>query len=379
LGNDNVPANSSYILGQTSAGTSGVFGDNLVDGVGAQTVYRNFLRWEVVSEFNIGADVHLFKSRLSVELDYYNRTTSNVVFHAPIASGGGAVELLANNGTVRNQGIELTLNWNEKLSENFSYNVGFNATTIHNKVLALNGRETPIPGASVRGRYATSTRIGYPIGSFWGYEIDGVYASEGEALRDPVSQSIKDEGYFKYKDQNGDKVIDENDRVYLGSPIPWLIAGLDFGGKYRNFDFNINFQGQFGNKILNAKRMNRDIFADGNYDLDFYNNAWWSNRKSNTYPSAEAYNSSFIQQANSFFVEGASYFRIQNVQIGYNFDKKVLGLQGLRIYVSAQRPLTYFRYNGFTPEVGGSPIESGVDRSVYPMQAVYAIGLKANF
>jgi hypothetical protein len=125
--------------------------------------------------------------------------------------------------------------------------------------------------------------------------------------------------------------------------------------------------------------MNRDVFADGNYDLNFYNNAWRPDRKSNSYPSAEAYNNGFIQQANSFFVEGASYFRIQNVQIGYNFDKKVLGTQSLRIYVSAQRPFTYFRYNGFTPEVGGSPIESGIDRSVYPMQAVYAVGLKANF
>ena len=379
LGNDNVPANSSYILGQTSAGTSGVFGDILVDGVGAQTVYRNFLKWETVSEFNIGADVHLCNSRLSVEMDYYNRTTYNVVFHAPIASGGGVVELLSNNGTVRNQGIELTLNWNEKLTEQFSYHIGLNATTVHNKVLALNGRDTPIPGASVRGRYATSTQIGYPIGSFFGYEIDGVYASESEALRDPVSQSIKDAGYFKYKDQNGDKVIDDNDRVYLGSPIPWLITGLDFGGKYRNFDFSINFQGQFGNKLLNAKRMNRDIFADGNYDRDFYDKAWLPDRKSSTYPSPEAYNSAFIQQANSFFVEGASYFRIQNIQAGYNFDHKVLGVENLRIYVSAQRPFTYFRYNGFTPEVGGSPIESGIDRSVYPMQAIYAIGLKANF
>jgi TonB-linked SusC/RagA family outer membrane protein len=379
LGNDNVPANSSYILGQTSAGTSGVFGDILVDGMGAQTVYSNYLKWEVVSEFNVGADVYLLKSRLKAELDYYNRTTYNVVFFAPIASGGGAVELLSNNGTVRNQGVELTLNWNDKVTNDFSYNIGFNATTIQNKVLALNGRDTPIPGASVRGRYATSTQIGYPIGSFWGYVIDGVYASESEALRDPVSQTIKDAGYFKYKDQNGDKVIDENDRVYLGSAIPWLITGLDFGGKYRNFDFSVNFQGQFGNKVLNAKRMNRDIFADGNYDLDFYNNAWRTDKKSKTYPSAEAYNSSFIQQANSFFVEGASYIRIQNIQIGYNFENKVLGLQSLRIYVSAQRPFTYFRYNGFTPEVGGSPIESGIDRSVYPMQAIYAVGLKANF
>ena len=301
-----------------------------------------------------------------------------MVFSAPIATGGGVGELLANNGTVRNQGFELTLNWNDKFHKDFGYNIGFNATYINNKVLALNGRSTPIPGASVRGNYATSTRIGYPIGAFWGYEIAGVYASESEALRDPVSQTIKDAGYFKYKDQNGDNIIDEKDKVYLGSPIPWLIAGLDFGMNYKKFDFSINIQGQIGNKVLNAKRMNRDIFADGNYDLDFYNNAWRPDRHSDKYPSAEAYNSSFIQQANDFFVEDASYIRIQNVQLGYTFDKMWL-ISGLRIYVSAQRPFTLFTYKGFTPEVGGTPIASGIDRSVYPMQAVYALGFKASF
>jgi len=378
LGNDNIPANSSYILGTIGVASSAIFGNKLVDGVGAQTVYQNYLKWEVVNELNIGADTRFFRSRLSAELDYYNRTTSNVVFNAPIATGGGTTELLANNGTVRNQGVELTLNWNDKINKDIGYHIGLNATTISNKVLALNGRDTPIPGALIRGNYTTSTRIGYPIGSFWGYEVAGVYASEGDALRDPVNQTIKDGGYFKYKDQNGDQVIDDKDKVYLGSPIPKLIAGMDLGANYRNFDIGINLQGQFGNKVLNAKRMNRDVFADGNYDLDFYNNAWRPDKPSSTYPSAEAYNSSFIQQANSFFVEDASYIRIQNAQVGYTFDK-FLGLQHLRVYLSAQRPFTYFTYKGFTPEVAGSPIESGIDRSVYPMQAVYAFGLKANF
>ena len=378
LGNDNVPANSSYILGTIGASSSSIFGNQLVDGVGAQTVYRNFLKWEVVNEFNIGLDTRFLKNRLSAELDYYNRTTSNVVFNAPIATGGGVAELLANNGTVRNQGVELTLNWSDKINDDFSYHIGLNATSIANKVLALNGRDTPIPGASVRGNFTTRTQVGYPIGSFWGYEIVGVYASEGDALRDPVSQAIKNAGYFKYKDQNGDKVIDEKDKVYLGSPIPKLIGGIDLGGSFRNLDISLNIQGQYGNKMLNAKRMNRDTFTDGNYDLDFYNNAWRADKLSNTYPSPEAYNSAFIQQANSFFVEDASYIRIQNVQLGYTFNT-LLGMEHLRIYVSAQRPFTYFTYNGFTPEVGGSPIESGIDRSVYPMQAVYAFGLKAQF
>ena len=133
-----------------------------------------------------------------------------------------------------------------------------------------------------------------------------------------------------------------------------------------------------GNKILNRKRMNRTIFPDANYDLDYYQNAWSPENKKGTYPSPEAYNTSFIQQCNEFFVEDGSFLRIQNVQVGYTF-KNIPGVKSLRAYVSAQRPLSFFRYNGFTTEIGGSPIESGIDNSVYPMQSIYTIGANINF
>lgn len=379
LGNDNIPANSSQVLGSTGAGSSGVFGDRLVDGVGSQTVVLNYLNWEVVREFNAGLDFVFTNQKLKGELDYYNRTTSNVVFYAPISAGGGTANLLGNYGTVQNQGIEFSLHWNEKVNKDFNYTIGFNATTISNKVLSLNGARDYIPGAYVRGNYTTRTAVGHPIGSFYGYEIASVYASESEALRDPVSQDIKDAGYFKYKDQNKDNIIDDKDKVYLGSAIPWLIAGIDFSANYKNLDASISFQGQVGNKILNAKRMIRDIFTDGNYDLDFYKNRWSADNKSKTYPSAAAYNSSYTQQANNFFVEDGSYIRIQNIQLGYNLNN-IKQISNVRVFLSIQRPFTFFTYKGFTPEVsGGNPTEVGVDYSTYPMQAVYSVGLKLNF
>jgi TonB-linked SusC/RagA family outer membrane protein len=376
LGNDNVPANSAVTLGQTGAGSSGVFGDNLVDGVGAQTVVQNYLKWEVVNEFDLGTDFTILKNKLSGDIDYYHRVTNNVVFYAPIATGGGTAELLGNNGSVLNSGFEVNLNWKDDISQDMNYHVGLNATTIHNEVLKLQNREF-IPSGFVNN-YTTRTQVGHPIGAFYGYEIAGVYKNEGEALLDPVNQAIKDKGFFRYKDQNGDNTIDEKDKVFLGSAIPWLITGLDLGLNYKKIDLGISLQGQFGNKILNAKRMNRAVFTDGNYDQDFYDNRWTSENKSSTYPSAEAYNYSFIQQANTFFVEGGSYLRIQNVQLGYTTDK-IRFIPKIRFYLSAQRPFTYFRYKGFTPEVGGSPISAGIDNSVYPMQAIYTIGFKTNF
>ncbi len=377
LGNDNVPANSSVILGSAGVGSSAVFGDALVDGVGAQTVTQNFLEWEVVREFDLGLDFGFLSGRLNGEIDYYNRTTDNVVFYVPIASGGGVAELLSNNGKVRNSGVEFAINWSDNVGEDFSYNIGLNLTTIKNTVLELDGRDY-IPGASVRGNYTTRTMVGYPIGTFWGYEIEGVYQSEGEALRDDVAQPVMNAGYFRYKDQNDDKVIDEEDKVSLGSAIPKLLGGLEFGLAWKGLDFSLSLQGQFGNKILNAKRMNRDVYPDGNYDLDFYENAWRPGRHSSVYPSAEAYSHASTQQANDFFVEDASYIRIQNVQIGYTF-KELSFIRSLRVYLSAQRPYTFFTYNGFTPEVSGSPISNGIDTSTYPMQAIYTVGLKLNF
>jgi TonB-linked SusC/RagA family outer membrane protein len=380
LGNDNIPANSSVTLGQRSVATSAVFNDALVDGAGAQTVLQNYLKWEVANEFNIGVDLASLNNRLTAEADFYHRTTNNVVFYAPVVSGGGVTELLANNGKVLNAGVELTVGWADKISDKLSYHVNLNATTIHNEVLELNGREF-IPGAQVNSNFTTRTAVGHPIGAFYGYEVAGVLQSKKEVINEVlygVQPLITEAGYFKYEDTDHDRKITENDKVYLGSPIPWLIGGIDAGVSYGSWDFGITFYGQLGNKILNAKRMNRNTYPDGNYDADFYNNAWNGQGSSDTYPSPEAYNSGATQQANSFFVEDGSYIRIQNLQLGYT-TKAIKFIPSLRVYVSAQRPLTLFGYNGFTPEVSGSPIATGVDSNVYPMQAIYSVGLKLNF
>jgi TonB-linked SusC/RagA family outer membrane protein len=377
LGNDNVPANSAVTIGKRSVATSAVFGDVLIDGVGAQTVLQNYLKWEVVNEFNAGVDAAALNNRLTAEADFYYRVTNNVVFIAPVTAGGGTTDLLANNGKVLNSGVELTVGWSDKLSDKFTYHVSMNATTVHNEVLELTGREY-IPGASVNSGFATRTAVGHPIGAFYGYKVAGVYQTEAEARLDPVKALTPDKGFFIYENTNGDDKISEADKIYLGSPIPWLIGGVDVGLNYGAWDFGITFYGQLGNKIFNKKRMNRNNFGDGNYDLDFYENAWNGKGSSDTYPSPAAFNRDAVQQVNSFFVEDGSYIRIQNVQLGYTI-KTIKFIPSLRIYVSAQRPLTLFGYNGFTPEVSGTPIETGIDEKVYPMQAVYSAGLKMNF
>ena len=382
LGNDNVPANSSTILGTSGIGASAVFGDTVVDGVGAQTVVNNYLKWEVVTEANVGVDFSTCSNRLRAEIDAYDRVTDNVVFYTPVAAGGGTASLLSNNGTVRNLGLEISLNWNDNITEDLAYSLGLNATLNNNKVTKLSGLELSsydyVPGTSVNGNYATRAAVGYPIGGFWGYRISGVYASEKEALQDPVSQIIKDAGYFKYTDVTGDGTVNKDDITYLGSPLPWLILGFNVGATYRNWDFSMLINAQVGNKILNLKRMQRGIFSEANYDLDFYRNRWTADNRSDKYPSAEAAGTSFIQTCNEFYLEDGSSLTINNIQLGYTFTG-MRWARSIRAYVSAQRPLSLFGYNGFTTEIGGSPISSGIDSSVYPMQSIYTAGVSVNF
>jgi TonB-linked SusC/RagA family outer membrane protein len=383
LGNDNVPANDISIATVSGIDSSAVFGDKVVDGVGAQTVYQNYLKWEVVTETNIGADFAMLDSRLSGEIDWYRRVTDRVVFHAPVATGGGVATLLANNGKVLNTGVEFSIKWADKIGADFNYNVGMNATFNHNEVLALEGRDN-IPGGYVNNVASTLTQVGYPIGAFWGYQVDGVFQNKDEIKEAPI-QTASGSGYFRYHDFAGaedggpDGKITDADRVYLGSPLPWLMLGFNLGFEWKGIDFSMVMNANIGNKIFNAKRLNKNVFPEGNYDYDFYINAWSKELPSDTYPSPKALTSGLMAQSNSFWIEDGSMFRIQNVQLGYTFDR-VFGAARLRVYVSAQRPLTLFGYNGFTTEIGGSPIDNGIDNSsVYPMQAIYTAGINLNF
>ena len=384
LGNDNVPANDINIAGTSGVDSSAVFGDTLVDGVGAQTVYQNYLKWEVVTETNAGADFSMLGSRLSGEIDWYRRVTDRVVFHAPLATGGGVASLLAHNARVLNTGVEFSLKWSDSIGPDFRYNAGMNATFNHNEVLALEGRDN-IPGGYVNNVASTLTQVGYPIGAFWGYQVDGIYQSKKEVAESTVFQPSAAAGYFKYHDFAGaddggpDGKITEADRVYLGSPLPWLMLGFNLGFEWKNIDFSMVMNANVGNKIFNAKRLNKQVFGAGNYDYDFYINAWSKDYPSDTYPSPAALTNSLMAQSNSFWIEDGSMFRIQNVQLGYTF-RNVFGGGRVRAYVSAQRPLTLFGYNGFTTEIGGSPIATGIDSSsVYPMQAIYTAGVNLNF
>jgi len=328
----------------------------------------------LTQEFDVGFTAKLFKNKLSADFDYYSRDTKNAAIPVSIPSVGGSV--LKPVGTIRNSGIELALDWtNQAVNDKLTYNVGFNFSTLKNQAIDLYGQEY-IDGGTAEFRQRTY--VGEPLMAFYGREVAGVYQNQAEIEADPVAvENGLVPGDFKYVDQNKDGKIDDDDRVILGSYFPNFIYGGNISINFMNIDFSISVYGQEGNKILNRKRGEIIWTADGNLDADLAENRWYGEGTSDKYPSSSGLRRGWNQKMSDYFVEDGSFFRIQNIQLGYTL-KNSEWLKGkfpeTRISFTAERPLTLFKYNGFTPEVA-----DGWDSQTYPVAAIYTIGLNVKF
>lgn len=332
-----------------------------------------YLGWETVEGTDVGLSARLFDNRLSIESDYYIRDTKNAAIPVLLKLQPGSV--LKNVGVIRNSGFELALNWNGEISRDFKYTVGANISTLKNEVRDLYGQEYLDGG---QAEFRQRSQIGEPLLSFYGYKVAGVYQNDAEIQADPVAVANGlVPGDLKFADQNNDKIIDDKDKVFLGSYFPDLTYGANLGMSYRNFEFSMNIMGQKGNKILNRKRGEIIWTNDTNIDADLANGLWNGDGTSNKYPSAEALRRGWDQNFSDYFLEDGAFFRIQNVQLAYNIKGSRLlgaGMPDARIYLTAEKPLTVFKYNGFSPEV-----PNGIDRQFYPVPAVYTIGLNLKF
>lgn len=370
LGNDKIQANDGFasITSQTA-----IFND-VTNGGYTSLSYFSKLKWEVVEELDFGFDLTTLNNRLDIELDYYNRTTKNAVFSRTLPFS--SVSLLMNNGEIQNRGLEVSLNWNDKIGKDFSYNIGLNMSTLKNKVTYLDGLQSIVTS----GDYNTIRRVGETVDSYYGYEVAGVYQNQAEIDNDPtvasVASSLKP-GDFKYRDLDGDGKLTDADRTVLGSPIPKFFLGGNIGFAYKAFDFSTSFQGSFGHKILNLKRLNRQKQTDINYDLNLVENRWTGEGSTNKYPSAAGMVNTWNYKFNSFFVENANTFTIQNIQLGYTIPNLTIAggnKSALRLSVTAERPFNFFSYNGFTTD-----ISNGIDNEIYPLAATYSFGVKLTY
>ncbi|SHI33245.1 hypothetical protein SAMN05444280_101126 [Tangfeifania diversioriginum] len=332
-----------------------------------------YLGWETVTGTNVGLTAEMFDGRLSIESDYYVRDTENAAIPVSLKLQAGSV--LRNVGTIRNQGLEMVLNWKGKISSDFSYTIGANFSTLKNEVLDLYG-QSYINGGSAEFRQRS--QVGEPLMSFYGYEVEGIYQNQSEIDNDPIaSANGLVPGDFKFRDQDSNDELNDDDKVFLGSYIPTFNYGGSLGLTYKNIDFSMNIMGQAGNKILNRKRGEIIWTNDTNIDADLADGLWNGEGTSNKYPSASGLRRGWNQNFSDYLLEDGAFFRIQNVQLGYNLKGAELigeGMPDARIYFTAERPLTLFKYNGFNPEV-----PNGIDRQFYPVPAVYTLGLNLKF
>jgi TonB-dependent starch-binding outer membrane protein SusC len=375
LGNDKIQTSSGSR--NTATVTTGI-GGVITSGTLTSNTF-NYLRWEVVSETNIGISAKVLRNRLSIDADYFIRDTDKAAIYLKAPLTGETY--IRNAGAFRNKGFELALNWSDNLSNGITYNLGANMATLNNEVQDIYG-QLYIDGGTAE--FLQRTRVGDPMLAFFGYEVAGVYQNNEDISADPTAMFENNAtpgkiapGDFKFKDQNSDGKIDGDDRVVLGSYLPKLTYAFNIGVGYKGFELSAFLYGQAGNKILNRKRGQVIFTADANVDADLAVNRWHGEGTTNEYPSSAGLRKGWNQKMSDFFVEDGAFFRIQNVQLAYNIKSiKMFGvtMPTSKISITAERPLTMFNYNGFNPE-----ISNGVDTQTYPIPAVYTIGLNVKF
>ena len=373
LGNDHVAASDGFSSITTGKTTSGVYGNNIIDGYQNDS-YFSWLRWEVVNEFNAGINLILLQNRLSIDVDYYRRITENAVI-SPLLPFSTKT-LAGNYGRILNTGVDILASWEDRIGKDFRYGISANISTLKNRVIDLSGA-TIIKGGK------TVNIPGEQMNSYYGFKMVGVYQTEEECANDPIAVANGlVPGDLKYADLNGDDVLDGNDRTCLGSYIPNLIYGLDLTLGYKGWDFSMTTYGQAGAQIFNRKRALRYAQQDYNFDLAQYKNRWTSAGSTNTDPSAAALLKTWNvsdQRYSSYFVESADFFRIQNITLGYTFRNINLWgyvLPGIRLALTADRPFTTFKANTFTPELTD---KEGWDTQVYPLTSTYLFSIKIDF
>ena len=373
LGNNQVPASAGFAAVTLGTAASGVYGNTTIAGF-QNNSHFSWLEWELVDETNVGFELGTLNNRLNIDVDWFYRMTRKAVISPRLPFSNDV--LAGNYGKILNTGVDIAINWADRIGENFKYNIGLNMSVLKNEVKNLSGQPYIAGGK-------TYQIVGEEMNSFYGYIVEGIYQTAEECAADKtaVANGLQP-GDFKYKDLNGDGIVDGEDRTTLGSYQPNFIFSLNFGFQWKNLDFSLSTYGNTGAQMFNRKRALRYAQSNYNFDKDQVKNRWTGPGSTNKYPSAagwiRAWNVS-DQRVNSFFVESADFFRIQNISLGYTFKNIKMGsytLPALRLSATADRPFTFFKANSFTPELNDP---EGWDTEVYPLTATYTFGVTIDF
>lgn len=373
--------------------------DQYVAGAAPSRLSNEDLTWETSEQLNIGLDARFLNGRLGFTLDWYNKKTKDLLVAVPVDPTTGFSTQMKNAGTVENKGIELSLSWNDKIGKDFQYNVGWNMAYNHNEVTEVKSNQKYNNGGkdllAQNTGYMARFEEGHPIGYFWGYKTEGVMQNEadvqayldknckGNAANSKQGTGIKP-GDLKFVDVNGDGVVNDDDKTELGDPHPDVTMGITLGASYKGFDLSVTGFGAFGQQVARSFRK----FTDGEYEnftTEVYD-YWHGEGTSNKYPLLAHMNAGpNWQTISDIYIEDASYFRLQNLTVGYDFTKiwKNSPFQQLRLYFAAQNLFTITGYKGMDPEngtsIGSDSWVTGVDVGNYPQPRTYMVGVNVKF
>ena len=356
------------------------FGDKQVGGLAPWELPNPNVRWETVEQYNVGADFAFFDQRLHATVDWYIKNTNDMLvpMSVPISSGYSdeAVPSI-NAGRMRNTGVEVSLNSLNFKKTNFTWTTTVNFAYNHNLILSLNDNVPMYFDCNVH-------KVGYPVAAFYGYVTDGIFQTQEEVDQHAVQTIGSDKytstqpGDIRFKDLNGDGVINEDDRTILGSPTPSWTFSMSNRFEFYGVDVEIYLQGAAGNKIYNGNRSTLEAMSVAQNQLTSTLDRWRPDYHSTTMPRAVFSDPNKNNRVSDRFLEPGDYLRLKNITVGYTipqkYTKKAL-MDEVRFSISGQNLYTLTRYSGLDPEVGGS----GIDSNVYPLTRNFTFGLNITF
>ena len=349
LGNAGLGDRPYAFYPTVSATSSAVFGNNVVPAYTPDYLPDPNLKWETVQSSEIGVEFAALNNRLNGEINYYDKTTEDLLV---LLRPSGVLPTLTNNGSISNKGLEFSLGWTQAISNDLRFSISGNLTTFKNKVLSIGYPLFADP------QYPNQTLTGFPIGYFFGYVVEGVYQTEDEISKAPentVNGGGAKPGDLRYKDLDGNNIINDLDRQSIGNPTPDFIYGISSDVNWKGFEVGIDLGGSSGNEIYRYWGTSEQKNSVYNYPA-YYINGWNGEGSTNSIPIVNAKH--LINRAPSTYgIESGSYLRIRNLSIGYNFKPNLLArahIKSLRVFVNVQNLKTWKNNIGYSPEYGGS-------------------------
>jgi TonB-linked SusC/RagA family outer membrane protein len=356
------------------------FGDKQVGGLAPWELPNPNVRWETVEQYNVGADFAFFDQRLHATVDWYIKNTNDMLvpMSVPISSGYSdeAVPRI-NAGKMRNTGVEVSLNSLNFKNKNFTWTTTVNFAYNHNVILSLNDDVPMYFDCNIH-------KVGCPVAAFYGYVTDGIFQTQDEVDQHAVQTigsdkyTITQPGDIRFKDLNGDGVINEDDRTILGSPTPSWTFSMNNRFEFYGVDIELYLQGAAGNMIYNGNRSTLEAMSVAQNQLTSTLDRWRPDHHSTTMPRAVFSDPNKNNRVSDRFLEKGDYLRLKSITIGYTLPKHLTSkahMEEVRFSVSGQNLYTFTRYTGLDPEVGGS----GIDSNVYPLTRNFTFGLNITF